>query len=232
MVPLWSCFELPKIMFFISIAAINNVTSSKQDRQLPQAGSNTSYQPSFQANRERVPRVSQGSRKARNPQSKHNTMSRESVMAVLKDTPAVAAFDVHFKDSLPPIKRSEVHLHGAEGGRGRSRGAANGEEVDWQPTSHYDRYIIKLSILFSECLAHENYPKDTSRYYGLNPVLGSMTWGHWENWMKLMCNAFGEDCSFSMACDTMKASITGTENSHDLITCRDGPEMATFTQQA
>ena len=68
-------------------------------------------------------------------------MSRDSVMAVLKETPAVAPFDVHFKDSLPPIKGSEMHLHGAEGGRGRSRGAADGEEVEWHPTSHYDRYV-------------------------------------------------------------------------------------------
>ena len=128
-------------MVYILILAINNDTSSKQDRQLPQAGNNAPYQPSFNTSRQQASRAS---RKARKPQSKHNTLSRESVIAVLKDTPAVAAFDVHFKDSLPPIKGSEVHLHGAEGGRGRSRGAADGEEVDWQPTSHYDRYIIKL----------------------------------------------------------------------------------------
>ena len=123
-------------MIFISIAAINNDTRSKHERQLPQAGNNASYQPSVKTSREYA------SRKARKPQSKHKTMSRDSVIKVLKDTPAVAAFDVHFKDSLPPIKGSEVHLHDAEGGRRRSRGAADGEEVDWQPTSHYDRYTV------------------------------------------------------------------------------------------
>lgn len=58
------------------------------------------------------------------------------VVRKMETVPTVAAFDLRYKDSLPPIQGEVMDENDRTGS---DRGNVDGEEDEWVTTSHYDR---------------------------------------------------------------------------------------------